>query len=103
MVKVAQARLARQNQDYAYMRRKLLASAGDLDRRAREIIQRLTELYAKPFRNRAENVETEELGDDLAFIRQKQTLSISFNVGLAELQRGFLRSADYACQAANLQ
>ncbi|HJP93003.1 MAG TPA: hypothetical protein VJ875_13685 [Pyrinomonadaceae bacterium] len=102
-VRAAQARLARQNQKYAYMRRKLLRAVHCLDERAAEIIKRLDELSRKTWNSRPEKVEIQELVDDLVFIRQKLTLSISFNVGLAELQRGFLRSADYACQTANLQ
>jgi hypothetical protein len=102
-VRAAQARLARQNQQYAYMRRKLLRAVHCLDERAAEIIKRLDELNQKTWNSTPEKAEIEELADDLVFIRQKLALSISFNVGLAELQRGFLRSADYACQTANLQ
>jgi len=103
MVRMAQARLARQNQQYGYMREELLEAAHCLDQRAEEIIRRLSELHREPRKTAKMKAEIEELDDDLVFIRQKQTLSISFNVGLAELQRGFLRSADYACQAATLQ
>ena len=103
MVRAAQARLARQNQDYTYMREKLLSAVMCLDERAAEIIEQLAERTQNPRKTAAEKAKLRELEDDLVFIRQKQTLSISFNVGLAELQRGFLRRADYACKAARLQ
>lgn len=94
-VRAAQARVARQTQDYDYVQEKLLSAIQCLDERAAEIIEKLSV---------AENgKDADALTDDLVFIRQKQTLVSLFNVGLANLQRGFLHSAEYACRSAHLQ
>ncbi len=45
--------------------------------------------------------QIEDLKDDLLFIRRKQTLSIFFNVALAAFQRGFLKTANQACQISS--
>jgi hypothetical protein len=99
----AQARIARQSQMYSYMREKLLNVVQCLDERAAEIIERLSTLRQQSKQTKEAANEIENLADDLVFIRRKQTLSTSFNVGLAELQRGSLRFAAYACQAAQLE
>jgi hypothetical protein len=100
-VRAAQARVARQSQAYDYVREKLPSIIHCLDRRAEELIEKLTDLDRRDEAGARKKVE--ELTDDLVFIRQKQTLSSLFNVGLANLQRGFLHSAEYACEAARLQ
>lgn len=102
-VQAAQARVARQGQLYDYVQEKLMSVLQCLDERAAEIIQKLSALERSGDRSQAEERKINELTDDLVFIRQKQTLSSLFNIGLANLQRGFLRSAEYACQAARLQ
>lgn len=102
-VQTAQARVARQNQAYLVVEEKLQSAVHCLNERATEIIEKLIALHHLEVKTKAEEGKTEDLIDDLIFIRQKQTLSILFNVGLANLQRGFLRSAAYACQAARLQ
>lgn len=102
-VRAAQARVARQNQAYDYVQEKLLNVVQCLDERAAEIIEKLTALERSVKRTKEQQGEIETLADDLIFIRQKQTLASLFNVGLANLQRGFLDSADYACHAARLQ
>jgi hypothetical protein len=102
-VRAAQARVARQNQQYNYVQETLLSVVHCLDERAAEIIKELTPLEALAEKTKEQEEEIEALTDDLMFIMQKQTLSSLFNVGLANLQRGFLDSADYACQAARLQ
>lgn len=94
-VEAAQARIARENRDYAFMQDKLLSVDKHLDERAREIVEKLSS-------SRLKTVEREQLTDDLVFIRQKQTLASLFNVGLAAFQRGFLRTAENACRAARL-
>ena len=94
-VRAAQARLARQTQSYEYAHEKLLSAIECLDARAAELIEKLSVAKA--------GSATDMLTDDLVFIRQKQTLVSLFNVGLANLQRGFLHSAEYACQTARLQ
>jgi hypothetical protein len=99
----AQARVARQSQMYSYMREKLLSVVQCLDERAAQIIKRLSTLRQQKEQTKEAENEIEKLVDDLVFIRRKQTLSTSFNVGLAELQRGSLRFAAYACQAARLE
>jgi len=102
-VRAAQARVARQNQAYDYVQERLLNVVQCLDERAAEIIGKLTALEQIVKKTKEQKNEIEALTDDLTFIRQKQTLSGLFNVGLANLQRGFLDSADYACKAARLQ
>ncbi len=99
----AQARIARQSEMYSYMRDRLQSVVQFLDERSEQIIERLAVL--KPQKKHAKETEDEieKLSNDLIFIRRKQTLSTSFNVGLAELQRGTLRFAAYACQAAQLE
>jgi hypothetical protein len=101
-VLAAQARIARQSQMFSYMREKLLSVVQCLDQRAAEIIENLSALYEAKKTKEVES-EIEKLIDNLVFIKRKQTLSTSFNVGLAELQRGSLRIAAYACQAAQLE
>lgn len=102
-VRVAQARVARQNQAYDYVQEKLLSVTQCLDERAAEIIEKLSALGRRSKRTTEEETEVKDLTDDLIFIRQKQTLSSLFNVGLANLQRGFLHSAEYACRSARLE
>lgn len=102
-VRAAQARVARQSQMYSYMREKLLSVVKCLDERVAEIIEKLSALQAPAEKTKEAEADIEKLVDDLVFIRRKQTLSTSFNVGLAELQRGSLRVAAYACQAAQLE
>jgi hypothetical protein len=102
-VRAAQARVARRSQMYSYMREKLLSVVQCLDQRAAEIIEKLSALREQNEKTQEVKKEIEKLDDDLVFIRRKQTLSTSFNVGLAELQRGSLRIAAYACQAAQLE
>lgn len=101
-VHAAQARVARQSQMYSYMREKLLSVLRCLDESSAELIDELSALYQK---GKTEEVERKikKQVDNLVFIRRKQTLSTSFNVGLAELQRGSLRVAAYACQSARLE
>jgi hypothetical protein len=94
-VQAAQARLARQTLSYEYAHERLLSAIHCLDERGAELIKKLS--VAKAGR------DTDALTDDLVFINQKQTLVSLFNVGLANLQRGFLHSAEYACQSARLQ
>ena len=102
-VRAAQARVARQGQSYDYVQEKLLSVLQCLDERAAEIIEKLSAFEQPGDRSQVEDERVDGLTDDLVFIRQKQTLSSLFNVGLANLQRGFLRSAEYACYAARLQ
>lgn len=102
-VRAAQARVARQSQAYDYVREKLPSITHCLDKRAAEIIGKLVELEGRDGRTKEGTKAIENLTDDLVFIGQKQTLSSLFNVGLADLQRGFLHSAEYACRAARLQ
>lgn len=99
----AQARIARQSEMYSDMRVRLLSVVHCLDERAKEIIKRMSFLESQKKPTKKIEGEIEKLADNLVFIRRKQTLSTSFNVGLAELQRGFLRFAAYACQAAQLE
>lgn len=94
-VRAAQARLARQTQSYEDAHEKLLSAIECLDKRAAELIKKLSAPE--------EPEDADALTDDLVFIRQKQTLVSLFNVGLANLQRGFLQSAEYACQSARMQ
>ncbi len=94
-VQAAQARIAREHQDYSDMQVKMFQVDQCLDKRACEIIEKLSE-------PKLTDAEIDELSDDLIFIRQKQTLASLFNVGLAAFQRGFLRTAENACQAARL-
>ncbi|MBD0370014.1 MAG: hypothetical protein ICV60_04215 [Pyrinomonadaceae bacterium] len=102
-VRAAQARVARQNQEYDEVRDRLPSIIHCLDERAAEIIEKLSVLEKQKTRTKEDEGKIEKLTDDLVFIRQKQTLSSLFNVGLADLQRGFLYSAGYACEAARLQ
>jgi hypothetical protein len=102
-VRAAQTRLARQNQEYDYVQERLLSVAQCLDERAAEIIEKLDKLGRPGNKTSEQEAEIEGLTDDLVFIRQKQTLSSLFNVGLVNLQRGFLRTAEYACQSAQFQ
>ena len=102
-VRAAQARVARQHQAYDYVQERLLNVLECLDERAAEIIAKLTALEQVGKKIKEQEDEIQALTDDLTFIKQKQTLSSLFNVGLANLQRGFLDSADYACRAARLQ
>lgn len=100
-VHAAQARIARQGQEYRLTEHKLLEAIECLDERAEEIraiAQR--ELVTKPI---GKNQVIEDLKDDLVSIRRKQTLISFFNVALVALQRGFLRTANNACQSARLQ
>lgn len=99
----AQARLARQAQDHKESQRKLLEEVRCLNNRATEIVERLFELSTAKGLTEAQAKEIEDLKDDLVFIRRKQTLSSFFNVGLAAFQRGFLKTANHACQSARLQ
>lgn len=113
-VRTAQARVARQGEEYTYVRDKLLSVVGCLDERAAEIIEKLPKLNErltalrrldkKTKRSEGQKVELQNdirgLEDDLVFIRQKHTLTILFSFGLDNLQRGFLDSANHACQAA---
>lgn len=101
-VQSAQARVARKSQDYSYVQDKLRRVVQCLDERAAEIVEQWSALKRRAHKTSEEKEEIECLVDDLALIRQKQTLSSLFNVGLAALQRGFLRDADNACQAARL-
>jgi hypothetical protein len=116
LVRHAQARVARQGEDYTYVRDKLLSVVECLDARAAELIEKLSALVEKSSaRRRGKDTRRVEdairepgdelagLEDDLVFIRQKQTLAILFSVGLDNLQRGFLDSANHACQAARFQ
>lgn len=102
-VLAAQARVARRNQMYSVMREKLLGAVHCLDQRTAEIIEKVSDLRRRSESTKEVEDKIESLGDDLVFVRRKQTLSTSFNVGLAELQRGSLRFAAYACQAAQLE
>lgn len=102
-VRAAQARVAKQGQSYDYVQERLLSVIQCLDERTAEIIEKLSTLGRRSKRTKEEETEIDELTDDLVFVRQKQTLSSLFNVGLANLQRGFLHSAEYACQSARLQ
>jgi hypothetical protein len=94
-VQAAQARVARQTQSYDYGQKRLLSAVQSLDERAAELIEKLSAAE--------DDADVGELTDDLVFIRQKQTLVSLFNVGLANLQRGFLHSAEHACRSAHLQ
>ncbi|MFL6253940.1 MAG: hypothetical protein ACJ74T_02885 [Pyrinomonadaceae bacterium] len=94
-VQAAQARVARQTQAYDYGQERLLSAIQSLDERAADLIEKLSAAE--------DDADVDELTDDLVFIRQKQTLVSLFNVGLANLQRGFLHSAEYACRSAHLQ
>ena len=96
----AQARLARQAQNYNFSHQKLLEEVQCLDQRAAEIIDRL--FYPEKIGVLSDR-QIEDLKDDLMFIRRKQTLSSFFNVALAAFQRGFLKTANQACQSARLQ
>lgn len=100
LVLSAQARLARQAQNYEECQQKLLEELGCLNERSAEIVDHLFE--SKDDTKLMER-QIEELKDDLIFIRRKQTLSSFFNVGLTAFQRGFLKTANQACQAARLQ
>ncbi len=100
LVLSARARLARQAQNYDESQRKLLEEVDCLDNRAVEIIDRL---FDQDETRKLTQKQIGELKDDLVFIRRKQTLSNFFNVGLAAFQRGFLKTANQACQAARLQ
>jgi tetratricopeptide (TPR) repeat protein len=100
LVLSAQARLARQSQNYKESQHKLLEEVRCLDRRAAEIVKRLSN---KADLEKLSEAAIEGLKDDLMFIRRKQTLSSFFNVGLAAFQRGFLKTANQACQSARLQ
>jgi hypothetical protein len=100
-VRAAQARIARQD-DFTYVRKKLLSVVKCLDRRAEEIISQLEEL-SKSATPQVKGSDWQRHIDDLVFIRQKHTLAILFNVGLANLQRGFLRTANFACQGARFE
>ncbi|HEV7474346.1 MAG TPA: hypothetical protein VGN90_09865 [Pyrinomonadaceae bacterium] len=102
-VQSAQARLARQAQDYEQAHRKLLREVDSLNQRAAEIVDCLFVLNKVSNPSDEQRNEIEGLKDDLVFIRRKQTLSSFFNAGLAAFQRGFLRSARQACEAASLQ
>jgi hypothetical protein len=113
-VRTAQARVARQGEEYTYVRDKLLSVVECLDERAAEIVKKLSKLTErltamrqldkKTKRSKANGEELKNeiraLEDDLVFIRQKLTLTILFSFGLDNLQRGFLDSANHACQAA---
>jgi hypothetical protein len=103
LVLSAQARLARQKQDYKQSQRKLLGELRYLNKRAAEITDRISELSKVETLSDEQRREIEDLKDDLVFIRRKQTLSSFFNVGLAAFQRGFLKTANYACESARLQ
>jgi tetratricopeptide (TPR) repeat protein len=96
-VRAAQARVARQG-DFSYVRGRLLSVIECLDERAEEIIKQLD---GPP--ESGQSATKRELMDDLVLIRQKHTLAVLFNVGLANLQRGFLRTANFACQAARFE
>lgn len=100
LVLSAQARLARQAQNYEECQQKLLEEIGYLNDRTGEIVDRLLD---PDVAKKLTGEEIEDLKDDLVFIRRKQTLSSFFNVGLAAFQRGFLKTANQACQAARLQ
>ncbi len=102
-VLAAQARVARRSQMYSVMREKLMDVVYCLDQRTAEIVKKLSGLPGRGGKAKDANADIKTLEDDLVFIRRKQTLSTSFNVGLAELQRGSLRVAAYACQAAQLE
>ena len=109
-VHMAQARIARQGKDFPYVQKKLVSVVECLYERAAEIIDKtrdqvenLSELQQQGEDTSQRENEIRELEDDLVFIRQKQTLAIPFNLGLANLQRGLLDSADRACQAARFQ
>jgi hypothetical protein len=96
----AQARLARQAENYERSRRKLRDEVHCLDQRGAEIINLLFDAEKT---NHLSEQQIQALKDDLVFIRRKQTLSTFFNVGLATFQRGFLKTANQACQSARLQ
>lgn len=96
----AQARLARQSENHEESQHKLLEEVRCLNQRAAEIVNRLSN---KAEAERLNEEAIEDLKDDLVFIRRKQTLSSFFNVGLAAFQRGFLKTANQACQSARLQ
>ncbi len=116
-VLTAQARIARQREAYTDVRDKLLSVVECLDARAAEILGKLSPIVerfslleqlnkkTKPEGSefRRLKYEIDALNDDLIFIRQKHTLTILFNVGLDNLQRGFLSSANQACLAAKFQ
>lgn len=109
-VRVAQARIARQGRDLAYVQNKLVSVVECLDKRAAEVIDKTSELLEKLTeltRAGESTLEVEnqirDLEDDLIFIKQKQTLAIPFNIGLGNLQRGLLDSANRACQTAKFQ
>jgi len=109
-VRNAQARIARQGKDFVYVQQKLVSVVECLDQRATEIISKTTRLMTKVVAQqragkstKREENEIRELEDDLIFIRQKQTLAIPFNLGLTNLQRGLLDSANRACQSARFQ
>lgn len=109
-VHTAQARIARQGKDFAYVQKKLVSVVKCLDERTAEIIEvtrdlveTISELQQQGEDTSQKENEIRKLEDDLVFIRQKQTLAIPFSIGLANLQRGLLDSADRACQAARFQ
>lgn len=109
-VRIAQARIARQGKDFVYVQQKLVSVVECLDQRATEIIEKTKGFLKKVVERQRkgksplnEEKEIRELEDDLIFIRQKQTLAIPFNLGLANLQRGLLDSANRACQSARFQ
>lgn len=99
-IQTAQARIGRQTMTYSFVRGKLFSAMEYLNERAEDLIAEVAE-----FQNKKSNLsdEIERVADDLVFIRQKQTLQISINLGLAALQHGWLRSAEGACKAARLQ
>lgn len=101
-VRAAQARIARQGQEYRLTDHKLLKAIECLDKRAEEIrviARRELALQSTDGQSRV----IEDLKDDLVSIRRKQTLISFFNVALVAVQRGFLRTANNACQSARLQ
>lgn len=112
-VRAAQTRVARQGEGYSYVRDKLLSVAKCLDERAAEIIEKLPKLTERLTTLRQLDKKTKQseskreelqntirgLEDDLVLIRQKHTL-ILLSFGLDNLQRGFLDSANNACQTA---
>ncbi len=111
-VYAAQARIARQGQEYSLAEQKLLEAIECLDGRAEQIRAiALKEIALHPTTGHlsrvndssSKNQAIEELKDDLVSIRRKQTLISFFNVALVATQRGFLRTANKACLSARLQ
>lgn len=102
-VHAAQARVARDSQRYSMMREKLVSVVECLDVRAANIIMQAVKNSGTAALRKANANLLDELTDDLVFVRRKKTLFTSFNVALAELQRGSLGFAAYAAKTSHLE